>query len=59
MMKRSIHAATHPHARFWTASRNETHRELVYRPFELEKCSQLFVGAHDETLSVAMRVGNP
>jgi hypothetical protein len=31
----------------------------VYRPLQFHKCSQLFIGAHDETLSVAMRVSNP
>src|SRR5439155_16296638 len=35
------------------------HRELVYRPLQLQKRSQLFIGTHDETLSVAMRVRNP
>jgi hypothetical protein len=28
------------------------------RPFQLQKCGQLFIGAHDETLSVAMRVAD-
>jgi hypothetical protein len=35
------------------------HRELVYRPLQFHERSQLFVAAHDETLSVAMRVHNP
>jgi len=38
--------------------RDQTHRELVYRPFQFRKGRQLFIGTHDETLSVAvMRVG--
>jgi len=39
--------------------RDQTHREFVNRPFQFHKRSQFFVGAHDETLSVAMRVHNP
>jgi len=39
--------------------RNRTHRELVNRSFQFNKRSQDFVGAHDEALSVAMRVNNP
>jgi len=31
----------------------------VYRPFQFHKRSQDFIGAHDETLSIAMRVSNP
>ena len=31
----------------------------MYRPLQFHKCSQLFIGTHDETLSVAMRVHNP
>jgi hypothetical protein len=31
----------------------------VYRPLQFQKRSQLFLGTHDETLSVAMRVNNP
>jgi hypothetical protein len=31
----------------------------MYRPFQFQKRSQLFIGTHDETLSVAMRVHNP
>jgi hypothetical protein len=31
----------------------------VYRPFEFQERSQNFIGVHDETLSVAMRVHNP
>jgi hypothetical protein len=37
----------------------QTHRELVNRPFQLNKRSQYFFGADDETLPVAMRVNNP
>jgi hypothetical protein len=29
------------------------------RRFKFRKRSQLFIGAHDETLSIAMRVSNP
>ena len=39
--------------------RDQTDRELVYRPFEFQKRSKDIVGADDETLSVAMRVHNP
>jgi hypothetical protein len=38
---------------------NRTHRERVYRPLQFQKRSQLFISAHDETLSVVMRVNNP
>jgi hypothetical protein len=31
----------------------------VDRRFQFQKRSQLFIGSHDETLSVAMRVNNP
>jgi hypothetical protein len=31
----------------------------VYRPSQFHERSQHFIGAHDETLSVAMRVHNP
>ena len=41
----------------WLSDR--THRELVYRRLQFHKRSQYFIGAHDETLSVAMRVHNP
>ena len=33
--------------------------EVVYRPLQFQKRSQNFIGAHDETVSVAMRVSNP
>jgi len=38
---------------------HQTHRELVYRPFQFKKRCQDFIGTHNETLSVAMRVNNP
>jgi hypothetical protein len=31
----------------------------VYRPLQFDERSQHFVGTHDKTLSVAMRVHNP
>jgi len=34
-------------------------RELVYRALQSHQRSQLLIGAHDKTLSVAMRVNNP
>ena len=41
-------------------SRDQTHRELVYRSLEFHERSQLFIGAENEMLSViAMRVSNP
>jgi len=39
--------------------RNQTHRQLVYRPLQFRECGQDFIGADDEPLSVAMRVHNP
>ena len=36
--------------------RHKIYRELVYRPLQFRKFSQLFINAHDEPLSVAMRV---
>ena len=39
--------------------RGQTHRELVYRPLQFQKRSQDFIGANDETLSVAMSIHNP
>jgi len=39
--------------------RNQIHREFVNRPFQFHKRSQLFICAHDETVSVAMRVNDP
>jgi hypothetical protein len=38
---------------------DQTHRQLVYRPFQFHERSQYFFGADDETLSVAMCVHNP
>jgi hypothetical protein len=32
--------------------RDQIHREFVNRPFPFNKRSQLFIGAHNETLSV-------
>jgi uncharacterized protein YggL (DUF469 family) len=37
-------------------SHDQIHRELVYRSLQFQKVSQLFMSAHDEPLSVAMRV---
>jgi hypothetical protein len=31
----------------------------MYRPLQFQKRSQLFIGTHNEPLSVAMRVSNP
>ena len=40
--------------------RDQLHRELMYRPFQFNKRSQLFIRTHNETLSVAaMRVNDP
>jgi hypothetical protein len=36
--------------------RDQTHRELVYCPLQFHKRNQLFIRAHDETLSAAMCV---
>jgi hypothetical protein len=41
------------------ATRDQTHRELVDRPLQFHERSQHFIGTHDETLPVAMRVHNP
>ena len=39
--------------------RDQTHRELVNRPFQFHECRQYFIGTHDEALSVAaIRVSN-
>jgi hypothetical protein len=32
--------------------RDQVHRELVYRAFQFQKRSQLFIGTHNETLSI-------
>ena len=37
----------------------QTHRKVVYRPFQFHERSQLFISTHDETLSVAVRVHDP
>jgi hypothetical protein len=40
--------------------RDQIHCEFVNRPFQFQKRSPLFIGMHNETLSVAaMRVNNP
>jgi hypothetical protein len=39
--------------------RNQTHRELMYRPLQVQKRSQYFFGSDDEALPVAMCVHNP
>jgi len=36
--------------------RDQTHHELVNRPFQFHKRSPLFIGANDETLSVAVSI---
>jgi len=38
---------------------DQAHRELVYRPFEFQKRSKDFIAAHNEALSVTVRVNNP
>ena len=39
---------------------DQTHRELVYRPLQFNKRSQLVIGVHNEAVSViAMSVNNP
>jgi hypothetical protein len=38
---------------------HQIYREVVNGPFQFRVRSQHFVGAHNETLSVAMRVNNP
>ena len=52
----SFSICTHVSAR---PLRHQTHRELVYRPLQFHKRSQLFLGTHHKTLSIAMGVGNP
>jgi len=39
--------------------RDQTHRKLVNRSVRFQKCCQDFIGAHNEALSIAMRVNNP
>jgi hypothetical protein len=48
-----------PHGNDKVALQHQTHRELVYRPFQFQKCGEDFFGTDDKTLSVAMRVNNP
>jgi hypothetical protein len=38
---------------------DQTHRKLVNRTFHFQKRSQYFIGSHDESLSLAMRVHDP
>jgi hypothetical protein len=49
----------HPLAALCLAIMRSPHRELVCRPLQFHERSQDFIGADDETLSVAMRVYNP
>ena len=39
--------------------RNQTRREFVYRPLQLQKRGQFLIGTHDETPSVAVGINNP
>jgi hypothetical protein len=39
--------------------RDQIHREFVNRPFQFHKGSQLFIGTHDEPLSLAVGVNDP
>ena len=39
--------------------REQTHCEVVYRPFQFHQRSQFFIGMRDKTVSVAVRVNNP
>jgi hypothetical protein len=39
--------------------RDQTDRERMNRPLQFQKRGQHFIGADDETLSVAMRVNDP
>jgi len=39
--------------------RDQAHRKLVYPSLQFHKGSPDFIGTHDETLSVAMRVHDP
>jgi hypothetical protein len=43
----------------WGSLRDSIHRELVNRPFQFQKRSQLCVGVHNETLTVTVSVSNP
>ena len=60
------HRVRAPPGRSWARTllrgplRNQTHRELVYRPLQLYKRSQLLIRVDNETLPVAaMRISNP
>jgi len=39
--------------------RDQTHGKLMHPALQLHECRQYFIRAHDETLSVAIRVNNP
>ena len=39
--------------------RDQTHRELVYRPLQFQKCSQLLIGTHDEASSASDTAPTP
>jgi hypothetical protein len=39
--------------------RDQTHRELVYRPLQFHKGSQYLIRPHNEPLSAAVGVNNP
>jgi hypothetical protein len=41
------------------ATRDQTHRELVDRSLQFHERSQDFIGTHDESFSVTMRVHDP
>jgi hypothetical protein len=51
-------ASTRAISKSGEALRDQTHREVVNRPFEFNKRIQLFIGTHDETLAIAVRVNN-
>jgi hypothetical protein len=38
--------------------RDQTHRELVYRPLQFQKRSQLFIGTHNKMSSVFALCGS-
>src|SRR5262245_18085989 len=52
-------SAFHPRARFCAAITRSNSPRTRVSPFAVPKGTQLFIGAHDETLSVAVRVSNP
>jgi hypothetical protein len=39
--------------------RDQTHGELVYSPLEFHERSELFIGVHNETVSIAVSVYDP